>query len=184
MDVDYWSNPNVAEKSLTSLLKAATKKRIPMLAVMNHQQLLSDVNDSGAQRLVNVDEHSDLVDADCEDLNCGTWVSYVRWRRQGKYLWLRNRDRLTIGNCNRGKPRWNSGSDWGKTETRYPGKSLRLLPLLRDCVGVGLCLSPEFSNEKIHVVFRELIDQFRIPYKKGRISESNVSRKLRPPNRK
>jgi hypothetical protein len=156
-----------------------------MVAVMNHQQLVPYVNDSGANRLVNIDEHSDLADAEVKGLNCGTWVSYVRWRKKGEYLWIRNNRSTSLGHCNwgRGSNNWDAGTDWKKTGTRYPGKRLGMLPLLRGCVGVGLCMSPEWSTEPMIVLFRELVDEFGIPYKKGRMNE-NRERSIRPPFRR
>jgi hypothetical protein len=46
-------------------------------------------------------------------------------------------------------------------------------------VGVGICMSPAYAYGSVTEVFREIVDQYGIPYRKGRIGENN-SRKLRP----
>jgi hypothetical protein len=60
IDIDFWNNLEAAERVLTKLL--LRRGDIPTIAVMNHQQLLPMVNESNADVLVNIDEHSDLCD--------------------------------------------------------------------------------------------------------------------------
>ena len=108
--------------------------------------------------------------------------------KQGEYLWIRNNRSISLGHCNWGRKngkenRWDTDVDWKKTGTRYPGKHLGMLPLLRGCVGIGLCMSPEYSTNPMIDLFRELVTEFDIPYKKGRMNEYREC-KIRPPFRK
>jgi hypothetical protein len=185
IDFDYWRTtwPKLGVSTITDVVKRAKKRGIPIIAVMNHQQMLKEVNESYADRLINVDEHADLSGADVEVLNCGTWVSYVRWRRGSEYLWIRNSRSTSLGDCNGSGGRWNFGTDWYKTTSKYGGKDLRLTPFLRNCVGVGLCMSPEFSTETMQDFFRELVRENGIQYRKGRHEESIIARTLKPPFR-
>ncbi len=192
IDIDFWRTFN--SKTLDQLRKVFQKGKdrgLPMIAVMNHQQMLKEVNESEADRLINIDAHADLSESAVEDLNCGTWVSYVRWRRGAEYIWVRNR-RDYYGSCNwthhgirRASSRgWYFGSDWGIVNTEYPGRDLNLMKYTRWCVGIGLCLSPEWCSEEGESVFYELIDEFGIPYRRGRRNEESLHRSIKPPFRK
>lgn len=76
--------------TLERITDLAKKTNIPLHAVTNHQQMLGAVNNSQAERLVNIDFHSDLccVDSNLHEINCGTWINYITWRSEGKYLWI------------------------------------------------------------------------------------------------
>ena len=134
IDIDFWGprwGVKETREDLRDTLKTALGRRIPVIAVMNHQQLLREVNGSQASRLINVDEHSDLAPADCDELNCGTWVSYVRWRRGGEYLWIRNTRELS-GSCNYGSwENWKADTDWWMARSEYPGKKFKVKSILR-----------------------------------------------------
>jgi hypothetical protein len=182
IDVDYWYDPKAAHAGLTSVLKRARRRGLPLCAVMNHQQLLSIVSASEARQLVNVDEHSDLTSSDIDELSCGTWVSYVKWRQEGKYLWVRGYPSTTHGNCN-GDKDWYEGSDWGLTRTLYNPEANVGRFVNASCVGVGLCQSPEFARAAVQDVFRDLVKAYGVPYKKGRMNEFRQRRALRPSKR-
>lgn len=185
LDFDYWRGEWKAhgKKNIIQLIKRARKRDIPITAVMNHQQMLREINELTADRLVNVDEHADISDAGVDVLNCGTWVSYVRWRRGAEYLWIRNSRGSSLGDCNGSGPHWNSGHDWRRARSQYGGAKLDLLSYLRGCVGIGLCLSPEFSTGDMADFFRDIVSEFDIPYRKGRNDECNLARTLKPPFR-
>lgn len=178
VDVDFWFEPTRAREQLMLLMQRIGK--IPVIAVMNHQQMLREVNASNARRLINVDEHSDLAERDVTTFQCGTWASYVNWRHQGEYVWIRP-DVSYQGSCN-GDDRaiWNFGTDWKHSVSRHISrKNLKLTTYLQDCVGVGICMSPAYAPTDVIEVFREIVDRYGIPYRKGRLNEMQA-RRMRP----
>jgi hypothetical protein len=178
VDLDFWIDPTRAREQLYRLMQHIGKRSI--IAVMNHQQMLAYVNASGAKRLINIDAHSDLAESSVRKRDCGTWISYVTWRKQGEYIWIRP-DASFQGSCN-GDDRaiWNNDTDWKYSVSRYISrKNLKLTTYLHDCVGVGLCMSPAYASSEVVEVFREIVDRYGIPYRKGRMNEMN-SRCLRP----
>lgn len=185
IDIDYWNNDywegnylNNVEYKLHSLLQRA--QDIPVIAVMNHQQLLQPINNSGAERLINIDEHSDITDADIDNLECGTWVSYVKWRMTGHYIWIRPDRTTEYGSCNGDVKNWNQGTDWYKTESKYiSNKNIKLARYLNDCVGIGICMSPHYSIYELIGIFKRIVKQYDIPYTKGLVREKH-KRRIRP----
>ena len=195
IDIDFWEDlsKDYLQKDLHRLVTELNKRQVPIIAVMNHQQLLPHVSESGARRLVNVDQHSDLADFIVEKLDCGSWVSYVSWRKKGEYVWIR-RHSLEAGECNGGDPifRERGGvdktlSDWKKLST----KRVRYLPplkeLLKGVVAAGICLSPSFIPSSsfqdvggFEKVFRRIVRQFKIPYKRGLRNEHYLEQKRKP----
>lgn len=192
IDMDYWNGrtPAYTRRSLFSLLKRLKKKRVPMMACMNHQQMLNHVNDSNARRLINLDTHSDLSQPDVDRLNCGTWVSYVKWRQKGEFVWC-HRHSIDQGDCSR----WNGrrifcsngainkiASDWKKIK-----RTKMLLPnyryLTNYTIAVGLVLSPDYIEDELEHIFYEAISEFNIDYFKGRRNEDHF-RNVIPPGRK
>ena len=180
IDIDFWNDLDAAETSLSRLL--LRRGDIPTLSVMNHQQLLQDVDESDADRLVNVDEHSDLTDTTVNIFECGSWISYVRWRKRGEYLWIRNQRGTIHGSCNRYRGYWDAGSDWGETRGIFRRQEIDLCLYLQECVGIGLCLSPSFCVCGAEDLFKMLVKMFDIPYKKGKHNEFNHRQYRRPPD--
>lgn len=184
IDFDFWNeNPELAYEEVDNFLKNL-KGKIPMIGVMNHQQLLPYVNKSRALKLVNIDYHSDACSVqDLSSLHCGSWVSYVDWADIGTYIWVRPVDSSGCGNCNRAGNDWNRGVGWKKTvgKVRSRGaKAFRGIDL-DSIVGVGLCLSPSYiENDLLESTFKILIDKYDIKYKKGTRHE-NQSVHRRPP---
>jgi hypothetical protein len=178
VDVDFWLEPTRAREQLYRLMQHIGKR--PIIAVMNHQQMLREVNASKAKRLTNIDAHSDLAESSVSKLNCGTWISYVTWRKQGEYIWIRP-DVGYQNSCN-GDDRaiWNAGTDWKYSVSRYISRrNLKITTYLHDCVGVGLCMSPAYAPIEVVEVFREIVDRYGIPYRKGRWNEE-TTRRMRP----
>jgi len=181
IDTDYWTNSTVP-KFVWELGKFLIDRPrdIPITAVMNHQQLLWNVNRTHVQRLVNLDFHSDLQTRHIEELHCGSWVSYVQWRRWGEYIWVRPEQDPSLGACSEAHV-WDRGTDWKRTMSivRDPER-LNLRSLYRNCMGIGLCMSPAFINETMQMAFVLLITDNKIPYREGDWGEHNMICK-RPP---
>ena len=83
IDSDFWSNPDIFLEQLELLMKFALGS-IPIIAVMNHQQMLDDVNLSKARKLINIDEHSDLDGVDVDWLSCATWLLNAHGKARGR----------------------------------------------------------------------------------------------------
>jgi hypothetical protein len=193
IDIDFWNDGIIADKVYDYLDRLCFKlksKRIPMIAVMNHQQMLRLVNDSKARRLINIDMHSDLAGENVNALSCGTWVSYVRWRRAGgHYLWL-HRHSAWEGDCNQDPPIFREGvtvrsiSDWGLVAHRRvkaaPGWDWLSERKICD---FSLVLSPLYCDRDLEPVFRAIVKEYKIPYLKGVRHEDNRVT-IRPPFRK
>lgn len=179
IDVDFWADAETLRHQLHLLMDRKSKK-IPIIAVMNHQQMLQAVNESNARRLINIDEHSDLAECTVEELNCGTWISYVKWRREGTYIWIRNSASFH-SRCNGNRLKyWDECSDWRSLDSRYIKEhNLKLTNYLRDCVGIGLCMSPAFATKDVADVFTEIVDEYGISYRKG-IRHERQTRIMRP----
>jgi len=186
IDMDFWDNVRIAEKSLRKFLNSIPD--VPLVAVMNHQQLVRHVNKIPADVLVNIDTHSDLVEESTVlELNCGTWVSYIKWRHEADYIWYHAHP-VWQGNCNHTDTAdsWNQGHGYKSAEEKRQLEKTSIQDMVSglNVVGVGLCLSPFYINSfELEVLFRQLVKDYKIPYFKGDRSE-NIARQVRPPFRK
>lgn len=170
IDCDYWTDPDIAEIQLEKLIKY--RGSIPIIAVTNHHQMLDDINLSGARKLINIDEHSDLDGKGTDFLSCATWVSYVIWRGLGEYHWIRPHSSY-MGSCNNDGS-WNYNVDWKHTSSiDIHQKSLNLIDYIDDCVGIGICMSPAYSNKDIIDVFKYVMNKNGINYIRGDLKEQN-----------
>jgi hypothetical protein len=57
-----------------------------------------------------------------------------------------------------------------------------LCPYLKDCVGIGLCLSPSFCARDAVGLFERLVKEFKIPYRRGQFNEYLNRQYRRPPD--
>ena len=197
VDLDFWNDchPHDVENDLNRLFSLARKKGIPIVAVMNHQQLLRYVDASKARELINLDTHSDLGCVDTVDeFNCGTWIAYVRWRHRGIYRWL-HRKTVNDGECAWERPIFMNehctrvrtrpeNTDWKKVTHRRVKKMPNISDLLKDCVEMGFVMSPAYSDYDFEEVFRKTLKKFDIPYKKGRRDEEFYGAERKPPYRR
>lgn len=185
IDIDYWLNRANSERIASSYLDkvalSCAAHSVPLRAVMNHHQMLPLVDASGADTLVNIDMHSDLADSTVRDLNCGTFVSYVSWRRTGHYHWIQG-DVIRDGECNPNDPIWSRNgrhnvgiTDWAslqRTFTQTAPDPLTLIGVRSPrCVGVGVCLSPSYCGWDLEQVFHAWRKRWNVPYRKGRRDE-------------
>jgi hypothetical protein len=182
IDIDFWRVPCEAKKCLESLFKTLPSD-LPKIAVMNHQQLLNHINKNQVDLLINIDTHSDICDEfRLNELSCGSWVSYVKWRSKSKYLWVRSSYETTMGGCNSWKD-WDEGLHlWQSVTSQHWSQKMDISELLegKTLVGLGICLSPDFIHTNgLEIVFKDLVRKYKIPYIKGRRNE-NYDRKLSP----
>lgn len=178
IDIDFWTKDTTA--MVNALMDLMNKRgRVPIIAVMNHQQLLPHVDKSRARHLINVDYHSDLHNISTKELHCGSWVAYVKWRANGKYTWIRPEKDQSQGRCESLGARWNSFTDWRQSCSLIRSvHAFRPSKLLPNCSGIGLCMSPAFISREMEEFFKELIRLCKIPYEPGdpteRITEARV----------
>jgi len=152
---------------------------------MNHHQMLRCVNQSHARRLVNLDAHSDLANKDVDELNIGTWISYVKWRKQGQYIWLRNASDPYGGECGYSFTYPHARhTDWSSVTTHH----IDYVPTLRDLnkmsvVEIGMCMSPAFCEKDHEMSFVHWLKENKIQYRKGYRDEHKSYRAISPPKR-
>ena len=189
IDMDYWNKhgddlDKRAQAYLDKVAKCCIANGIPMTCVMNHVQMLDEVNTSGATELFNMDMHSDLADKDCRYLNVGTWVGYVKWRRRGSYIWARGNSLLCQGECNGSDDMFNfrekiykRKTDWGNVVARsYRKGEPDLATLMKDTIKVCVCMSPYYSDERLEKVFQNWRHRWDVPYRWGRRDEGQERR--------
>lgn len=159
---------------------------IPIRAVTNHQQMLPLLNASGATKLVNMDTHSDLADEPME-LNCGTWVSFFKGRRDSHYHWI-HADGIWAGECNGDDPIFrrrgvnHDMTDWGLVTHQKVRRAPNLETLLCDACMVCVCSSPSYACSELQAQFHAWRKEHGIHYTKGRKNE-RYGRKATPSRR-
>lgn len=171
IDIDFWRLNVPARECLTTLFKRC--RDIPLLAVTSHEQLLGVVDRSGANHLVNVDEHDDLVNLK-KEVTDGNWVGHVSWKGSGTYTWVGSYDQpLNFNTHPRGLVRadrlgrvdlalnppsspWDEGSGWQKTAFVHADQYVDLCQYLANCVGIGVCLSPGYTPLRVQGILQQL----------------------------
>ena len=95
IDLDYWRTSGTPDRFFRRVFNLG----LPIFVCPFHEQLLPRINQSGCDRLINVDAHADIVDDPCP-LEEGTWANFVTWRHQGAFEWrYRSEDDLAEGYC-------------------------------------------------------------------------------------
>ena len=177
---------STVEHHLEEISKFIKSRGTPCVAVMNHQQMLRFVDDSGCDTLLNVDTHSDLAEANVDEFSCGTWVSYVKWRREGRYIW-RHGYTAFRGDCSGNvnlfgpRPARERGVLSGWKNVAHV-RTRNMPELTEDIQSIGICLSPSYVDfpEETGEVLRGWAKKNNVPYVKGRIDEHfGVRRKPR-----
>lgn len=180
LDIDFFNplNHTSLRPYLDQLTALCRARRIPLSAVMNHQQMLGLVNESPADRLVNLDTHSDLGDTSADMLTCGSWVAYVKWRKQGSYQWL-HAGHASAGECNGEFPIFGANgrghydlTDWAHVSHRRLLRPPKVEVLLKQAVAVAVCSSPMYSYDGLEDHFVAWRKQHGVPYRKGRRDET------------
>lgn len=179
IDLDYFNgcNPEFVESTLDRILRGVRRRGLPLVAVMNHQQLLPHIDQHPAEILWNFDQHADMAPKTIDRLDCGSWVAYVRWRKKSAYIWVRNsfdpRHGINGSDCF-------EHSDWqvvqSITSVEAPGWS----DLLARAVAVGVCLSPAYADPELEAPLRAVLARYGVSLKKGRREEDH-ERRIRPP---
>jgi len=153
IDLDFWKEYRDSRSS-TSFFNKVFALNVPMLFVIEHEELLNDINSSKADVLYNIDYHSDIcsdneIEVD-DNPTDGTWVNYISWRNKGKYCWICPSLNECYTNQN-GTCCWISDSDPFKYKKESGWKSIEVTQKLktidwRTITNVGVCLSPCFLD--------------------------------------
>lgn len=168
---------NLVEHHLERVAAFVKQRGIPCTAVMNHQQMLRFVDESGCDTLLNVDTHSDLAEKTVDEFSCGTWVSFVSWRNKGHYRW-RHGYTAYRGDCSGShhlfapRPCHRRGQLSGWKDVTHT-RSVYMPELTEDITAVGVCLSPSYVDfpEETGEFLRDWCKKHNIPYVKGRLDE-------------
>lgn len=183
IDFDFFNDNNfeLVEKTLRNVIEKSIELKIPIISVMNHHQLLSHVDNAFKNHnnctLINVDYHADICSSiDLEWFNCGTWISYVKNRSNFDYIWIypnNPRFKTYNGSCqteDKNIP-WDYQVDWKSVIGK--SCSINKIPLLvtQEVIEIGLCMSPWWSHTHQQALFYDLVREYKIPYKKGKLDE-------------
>ncbi|MEK6833164.1 MAG: hypothetical protein AABY32_03885 [Nanoarchaeota archaeon] len=95
IDLDFWSEYS-SRKSSDRFFNKIINLDLPLLVVDSHEEIVDHVNTSGANILINMDSHSDIIgfyglDDKKEELSSReeyNWANHVSWRANGSFVWL------------------------------------------------------------------------------------------------
>jgi hypothetical protein len=162
IDVDFWRMVVPARHCLTKLFEACGD--IPVSAVTSHEQMLGHVNVSDANHLINVDEHDDNYWGNLRPgINDGNWVSHVCWRKYSTLTWVSSYPDVQNFNTHEHKKSWDYRSQWARNVLMYSDQYIDLIPYLKNCVGIGLCLSPGYAPLLVQETLQKLTEEHGIP---------------------
>jgi len=169
VDLDFWAfyeNQNSANRFFQRVMNLD----IPTLFVIEHEELLDDINKSNLDILYNVDFHSDICSIEERKTEPGptdgTWASYVKWRRRGHYHWIYpHYQRCYLegdGLCN-GAEDLNPFEYTSKTEWKKITHTPKITSIdWRRIRQVGVCLSPIFVDLE---TIKDVLKMFDIKHK-------------------
>lgn len=190
LDIDFFCYPLTTDENrndvgnfLDGLLQISRDKQIPINAVMNHNQMLKSVDKSNARRLINLDAHSDLATDNVQVLEIGTWISYVKWRGEGEYVWLRNERYTHPGECGYSfQESHRSQSDWKSVRSHWIKSTPNVFDFARmNLVAISVCMSPMFNEYSDELDLIQWIKTNNIPYQKGFRAEHDNFKQCCPP---
>lgn len=155
IDCDYFESLSLFKKYLDQIIEL----KVPIVCAYEHDEILYDINRSGATRIINIDHHSDLSDYSNDgdgplSLNEGTWANFIENKKDKHFIWIYPQDGCR---CDEGTGRCDGGRDpfrrncikvcgWGRTTAR---KKLPSKKELQDVGHVGLSLSLAWSSGSI-----------------------------------
>ena len=149
IDLDYWTCLKTfsIEECNEFIKRIKDVESDKFIFVFSHEDLLTDINESDCNSLVNVDFHSDLANYDDNLLlNEGTWVNFVSWKNEGKFSWRFPSNNLkSLGCCHDSSVNDFSelnckNTGWKKIESIKGTKNISWSKVRR----VGISLSPDW----------------------------------------
>ena len=149
IDLDYWCE-HESQKSATNFFKRVMDLRVPVTFVIEHEELLNDINKmENLTKIYNVDYHSDIVaQHDKEDTPQDyEWANHVGNSIKADYTWIMPHVRCYadgLGICH-GEEDENPfsksiNSGWRSCSRKTGLRHVKLKNVDR----VGVCLSPCF----------------------------------------
>jgi hypothetical protein len=174
IDLDYWSCDETSN-DVNSFFNKLAELDLSLFVVPHHHQLLSDINNSDCNRLINIDYHSDLADyvnPSKERLDEGTWGNFINFRNKGEFVWIYPHkdcygDIRIIGSgcCHVHKNPFRNPAvaGWAKTKRKL-GKYNKLFNMLpKDIKKIGISYSQDWLRDApIYDVERSLgIEKWR-----------------------
>jgi hypothetical protein len=177
IDLDYW---RTVTPTMLSFLRKCLALNVPKVLTKFHHQLLPFVNKHRASILINIDYHADFCEDDrnkhnriiLPELNCGTWVNHVKWRKQGTFIWVCPNKKDCYeqgeGRCDSSRdhetdPFVNDNNGWHRREIRVGLKGIDL----QRVKAIGFALSPDYiwtrvrrNYDQIQNVMPQLQDEW------------------------
>lgn len=105
VDLDYWTDYS-STSAPNRFFRQVFGLDCPKVVITSHESVVRYANKSGCRTIYNVDYHSDITDfygeaAVDREFNEGTWANYIRWRRQGTFIWRHphKHDCIVNGHC-------------------------------------------------------------------------------------
>jgi hypothetical protein len=149
VDLDYWCE-HENQKSATNFFKRVMDLRVPVTFVIEHEELLNDINRmENLTRIYNVDYHSDII-AQHDKENTPQdyeWANHVGNSIKADYTWIMPHVRcysenlgLCHGNEDDNPFLKNTNSGWRSCSRKTGLRHVKLKNVDR----VGVCLSPCF----------------------------------------
>jgi len=149
IDLDFWMNEPDTKKA-NQFFNKVFALNVPKKFVIEHEELVDDINKSKADILYNMDFHSDICGdsqiQEGEDPEDGTWVNFISWSNKGKYIWIcpdvEECYELMAGTCH-GEEEF----DPFKFPIEHSWNSIQVTQRLkiidwRKVTHIGICLSP------------------------------------------
>jgi len=180
IDLDYFDDG--PRETLARFLRRVDLLDVEKAVYKDHHDILPMVNRYDWETLINVDHHSDLADLleepttgklDPLDLNCGTWVNYVKNIGSRLYSWHYPFDKCLgwSGRCDNQTqdrtfltPKGAKYRNWKNIEVR---KGLRGIPW-DDIVAVAIVVSPNYSDTITLSDSWELLQEMDVAYRSGK----------------
>jgi len=152
IDLDFWMHEGNTQKA-NQFFNKVFSLDVPKLFVIEHEELLKDINESKAKILYNLDYHSDICSDNQihkeEKAEDGTWVNFVSWSKKGKYVWICP-DVEECYECSAGTCHGEDEFDPFKYPIEHSWRSIIVTQKLktidwRRITNVGICLSPCYT---------------------------------------
>ena len=155
VDLDYWMLYQDS-RSANKFFDKVFALDVPIICVIEHEELLKDMNKKQADILYNIDYHSDL----CSDRELyeddpaldGSWGNFVSWRKNAEFVWICH-DKYHCyerehGVCHCEKKynpfKYQNQTPWKKTRVSQDLKTIDWSIVTR----VGVCISPCYLDPK------------------------------------
>jgi len=163
IDLDFF-NVDYKCKNLQNTMERIVKLKVPLLVVNSHEKMTGFINRFKFNTLINMDEHSDMVEKHCDKKHCGSWVNFVNHDNQKRnYVWLVSQWKLA---SDKGVQCSHDTGRCDITEGFYTEKMSKLRPwhnarvttaqsVIRwhEIVCVGIALSTEYTLSNVLEAF-------------------------------